>query len=211
MASSVIENIRRNVNHWYLPILVGLFFIVAGIYIFMTPVASYLSLAILFSILFLCSGALEIFFAFANQAQLRGWGWMLGAGIVDFVIGCYLISSPPLAAEVLPLFVGIVLMFRSFRGLGMAFDMKAMHTKGWGSLVFLAILGLVFSFFMISNLQFGAFTVVYWTSLTFVLLGVLSIYFGLALRVLKRKGGQISQDLVDKYEAIQQQIKKELE
>ena len=34
MTSSIIDNIRRNVNHWYLPIIVGLFFIVAGIYIF---------------------------------------------------------------------------------------------------------------------------------------------------------------------------------
>ena len=211
MTSSVIENIRRNVNHWYLPVLVGVFFIVAGVYIFMTPVASYLSLAILFSVLFLCSGFLEIFFALANSKQLRGWGWMLGAGIVDFVIGCYLISSPPLAAEVLPLFVGIVLMFRSFRGLGIAFDMKAMHTKGYGSLIVLAILGLIFAFFMISNLQFGAFTVVYWTSLTFIFLGILSMYFGFALRTLKKKGGQISQELVDKYQAIQEQIKKELE
>lgn len=211
MTSSIIDNIRRNVNHWYLPIIVGLFFIVAGIYIFMTPLASYLSLAILFSVIFLCSGFMEIIFAFSNKNQIKGWGWMLACGIVDFILGAFLVSSPSLSMEVLPLFVGIVLMFRSFRGIGIAFDMQSMHVKGWGSLMFFAIIGVIFSFFMISNLTFGAFTVVYWTSFTFVFLGIMSVYFGIQLRKLKSKGQQISDDLVKRYEDIQEEIKKELE
>lgn len=210
MAQTFFKSIKRSIKNWYIPVVLGVFFIIAGIYIFSTPIASYFSLAILFSTLFLVSGIFEIAFAISNKDELEGWGWLLFSGIVDVLLGSLLLGSPSLSLTFLPIYVGLVLMFRSMRGMGLAFDLKHYGAKGWGSLLFLGILGLIFSILMVTNLEFGAFTIVYWTAFTFVMLGVFSIFYGIQLKGLKNRAGKISEELKQKYEAIQEEIKKEL-
>ena len=51
---------------WFLPLLSGILFIIAGIWIFRTPESSYVALSILFAAAFFVSGIFEIFRALGN-------------------------------------------------------------------------------------------------------------------------------------------------
>ncbi|MEK6449818.1 MULTISPECIES: HdeD family acid-resistance protein [Myroides] len=210
MTNSFVKTVKDRVKNWYIPAIVGALFVVGGIYIFMTPLASYFSLTVLFSCMFLISGIFEIAFAFSNRDQLDGWGWMLFSGIVDLILGTILIGNPSLSAVVLPIFVGFGLMFRSMRGMGIAFDLKNYGVKSWTGLFVFALLGMIFAFFMLWNLEFGAFTIVYWTAFSFILLGIYGIMYGFFLRRIKKHAGEIDQELVDKYEAIKEEMRKRL-
>lgn len=208
MSSTILSRIKQNVKHWYIPVILGVVFIIAGFFIMMTPVASYLSLALLFSWLFFFSGIAEVIFALSNKKELDGWGWILFSGIVDVVLGLVLLSQPAITLQVLPIYVGCLLLFRSVRSLSMAIELNRYGIKGISSLVLFGILGLLFAIFMITNLEAGAFTIVYWTAFSVMTLGLFSIIFGVKLKKLKNKGAKISEELIKKWEAIQEEIKK---
>ncbi|MDM1044403.1 DUF308 domain-containing protein [Myroides sp. 1354] len=211
MSSIILNRIKQNVKHWYLPVILGVVFILAGIFIMMTPVASYLSLALLFSWLFFFSGIAEIAFALSNRKQLDGWGWILFSGIVDVVLGLILLSKPAITLQVLPIYVGCVLLFRSVRSLSMAVELNNYGVKGISSMVLFGILGLLFAIFMMTNLEAGAFTIVYWTAFSIMTLGLFSILYGMKLKKLKNRGAKISDELTKKWEAIQEEVRKAMD
>ena len=55
MNTSPLEAAAYSIKHWYLPLLIGLVLLLLGIYVFITPLASYLALSLIFSISFLVS------------------------------------------------------------------------------------------------------------------------------------------------------------
>ena len=64
------KTIRNTIKHWYVPAIIGALFIVLGGYLFTVPESAYLSLVMLFSISFLASGIMEIFFSVQNKDEL---------------------------------------------------------------------------------------------------------------------------------------------
>jgi uncharacterized membrane protein HdeD (DUF308 family) len=55
------------IKHWWISLLPGILFILTGIWVSLTPLASYVALSILFSMLFFVNGVLEILFAIVNR------------------------------------------------------------------------------------------------------------------------------------------------
>ncbi len=207
MKSTLLEKIQSRINHWYIPVVVGILFVILGLYVMLTPIAAYLSLAIIFSWLFIFSGIAEMSFAVTNKQGMHNWGWIFFSGVVDFLLGLLLISNPTVTLEILPIYVGIVLMFKSIRGMSIAMDLKQYGVKnGAGSLMFLCALGIVFSIFMISNVEFGAFTVVYWTAFSLIMFGFFNITIGVKFKSVKDKSANISQDLADRISKIKEEI-----
>jgi uncharacterized membrane protein HdeD (DUF308 family) len=74
MYNETFKSIKDAINHWYLLLILGIIFIVTGIWAIITPAATYLSLAILFSVAFFVTGILEIIFSISYRKQLDGWG-----------------------------------------------------------------------------------------------------------------------------------------
>ena len=116
--SNLIEDIKYNVKNWWLYVVSGVLFIATGIAIYAWPIASYVSLSIVFSILMLSNGFSQIVFASDNRNLLRGWGWILVSGIIDVALGTYLLLYPTVTMVTLPYFVGFWLIFRSFSSHG---------------------------------------------------------------------------------------------
>ena len=207
MKNSLLQTIQNRINHWYIPIIIGVLFTVLGIYVMLTPIASYLSLAFIFSWLFIFSGIAEMSFAISNKEGMQNWGWLFFSGIIDFILGLILISNPAVTLEVLPIYVGIILLFKSIRGMSIAMDLKHYGlNNGSGSLMFMCILGILFSIFMISNVEFGAFTVVYWTAFALIMFGIFSIAVGIKFKSVKDKSANISEDLANRIQKIREEI-----
>lgn len=179
------KTIKNSIRHWYLLLIVGLIHIAAGIWVFLTPLSSYLALALLFSISFLVSGISEIVFSISNRKELDNWGWKLASGLLTFLIGLVLIASPLLTITTLPLFVGFVVLFRSIMAISFSLELKSYGVTNWGWLLFIGILGLIFSCILIWNPVFAGLTLVYWTGLALISLGIFSIYFSIELKKLR--------------------------
>lgn len=177
--SNIFKTITNTVKHWYIPLIIGLLFIILGIYIFTVPLETYVTLSIIFSISFIISGGLDIYFSINNRKSLSGWGWNLAIGILSLLIGIYLIMKPEISIATLPLYVGFVLLFRSIKGLGFSFELKEMKVLNWGNLAIVSILSLFLSFFLIAHPIFTGLSLVTLTALSFITLGISSIVFHL--------------------------------
>lgn len=173
---------KNAIKHWYLSLILGILFLIAGIWIFLTPRESYVLLAVIFSVIFFVTGVFEIFFYSANHNSIHNWGWGLAFGIVDLIIGLWLIINPILSIEVMPFFIGIMLMFISAGAMAISFDLKKAGIKEWGWLMATSILGIVFSFFMIWDPFFGGMAIVIWTALAFLTIGIFRIMLSFKLK-----------------------------
>ena len=86
MKTSFVKSIRKSARYWFIPLIVGILFIILGGYTIATPLKSYLALAVLFSLSFLVTGTSEVIFAFVNRKEIENWGWSLSLGIITAII-----------------------------------------------------------------------------------------------------------------------------
>ncbi len=186
MTNPFIKKITESVRHWYIPLIVGMILIGTAIWTFSYPAESYLVLTTVFSLSFLFSGILEIFFAVANRKELDNWGWTLTLGIMTALVGVMLLTNPEISMISLPLYVGFVLMFRSFVAMGIAIDLKNYGVLEWGTLMVIGVLGLIFSLILIRNPIFAGMTLVFWTGTALLLSGVFNIYVAMKLKNLHK-------------------------
>ncbi len=174
------------VKYWYLPLILGLIFIAAGVWVIFTPVESYLALSILFAITFLISGIIGISYAVSNRNILSGWGWSLAAGIAELLIGILLIARLEFTVVILALFVGFAVLFRSVMAVIWSFEFKKLEVPGWGSLLALGILGVLLALILLWNPILAGLTVVAYTSAAFVVTGGFQVYLSFQLRKFSR-------------------------
>jgi uncharacterized membrane protein HdeD (DUF308 family) len=201
--TNVISQAVSIVKNWWVFLLSGILLIVGSIYVFITPVESYVALAWLFSVLVLANGISYVYFSISNHKELEGWGWYLAGGIFEIILGVVLIYYPDLSIMMLPLFVGFWFMFRGAQIIAASLDLKKYGFLDWGWLMLFGIALTIMSFFMILDPLFGFFNVVWLTSLALLLLGVSNIMISLKLKKIKSK-------TIDKVEEFKKKAIKDL-
>jgi len=179
------KSIKNSIKHWWVPLLVGILFILMGGYSFYSPVTTYESLTIVFVVTFLFSGLSEIYFAIVNRHEIDNWGWTLTLGIFTAIIGFILYLRPLESMEVLAYFIGFWVLFRSISGISYSLDLKKYKTNNWGSLLALSVLGVLVGLIMVLNPILAGFTVVIWLGCGLIVAGVFAITLAFSLKKLK--------------------------
>jgi uncharacterized membrane protein HdeD (DUF308 family) len=205
--TTFFKTISNTIKHWYMPLIIGLLLIAMGIYIFTVPLATYLTLTAFFTASFIASGILEIYFSVANRNEIDGWGWYLTGGILTLFVGILLAVEPGISATTLPFFVGFSLLFKSFQGLGLAFDLKNYGILRWGNLALTSVLGIIFSLLLVMNPIFTGISLVTLTAFAFIFAGISGIVLAFDLKKLKNLPAQISSDLNNKMEKLKEEYK----
>lgn len=205
--ASIFKTFQYSVKHWYLPLVLGIINLLFGLYIFTTPIETYVTLSFLFSISFVVSGILDTIFSIQNHKTLDGWGWYLTGGLLSLAMGIYLIIHPAITIAILPFVVGITALFRSFQLLGFAFDLKEDRNLSWGNIAIISVLGIVFSFLLLANPIFSGISIVVLTAMSFISIGIASIILALNLKKIKDYPSKISEELKNKIENIEKEIK----
>lgn len=209
--ATFFKAIRNTVKYWYVPAIIGILLIILGVYVFTVPLATYMTLVTVFSISFLVSGALEIYFSVQNKDELEGWGWYLTSGIFSLLIGVLLVAKPGVAATALPFFVGFSLLFRSLQGLGFAFELKNYGLINWGNLAIASVLGMVFSFLLIVHPVFTGMSLVIITALSFIFAGIVGVILAFQLKKLKSFPNKVSNEFRKKIEDLKEEYYEILE
>lgn len=186
MYNDTFKSIKDNIKHWYLPSILGIIFVIVGIWSIITPASTYLSLALIFSITFFIVGLLEIIFSISYRKQLDDWGWSLASGILSVIIGVILIMHPQISVITLPIFVGFVVLYQSIMAIVWSIEMQSYKVPNWGWMLFIGIVGVIFSFFLILNPLFAGFTIAVFTGIALITVGVFHIYFSIELKKLNK-------------------------
>ena len=203
---TLFQTITRSVKNWYIPLIVGILMIAVGIYVFMVPLATYLTLTLLFCISFIIKGLLNIFFSIRNHKILQGWGWYLVGGLLLLAGGIILSIYPEISIVILPFVVGFTLLFSSFYLLGFSFEMKSLGILNWGYAAILSVIGVIFSFMLIVSPVISGLSLVLLTGVSFIVTGGASIVLSFDLKRLKKIPENLSSELKDKIEAINKEL-----
>lgn len=181
--SSLIEQSKQAVRHWWLLLVVGIALLAVGILVFIYPARSYLDLSVLFGWLILFSGVMEVVLAARSRHFVTGRGWMLAGGIIEIILGAILIFNVALSAVTLPIFLGFWLLMRGFSTIGLASDMHVLGIRGSGWTVLTGVLLLICSLWMLLQpLAFGTTAVVVWVGLSLLFAGISTVSLSLQLR-----------------------------
>ena len=182
MTTTYVDDVKESVRYWWTYLIGGILLLVVGVLVLMYPVTSYAGLSLYFAAAILVNGIMQIIFSVNNRTVLSGWGWYLTGGIIDLIVGGYLLTYPVVAAATLPLYIGFWLMFRSFSAISTSLDLRAMGMQGWGWLLVIALLTLALAVGILFNPGLGVLTAISFTSFAMLALGVGSIIVAFRLR-----------------------------
>ena len=155
--------------------LAGVLCIALGIAVFVFPLQSYVTLSILAGILMLLVGAAQLIIASTSGNYLAMRSYMLVGGLIDLILGLLLCIYPGVTMALLPIMLGIWMMYHSFMIIAFGGDMETFRVKGSGWTIIGGVLLLALSFVVLVNpFSAGVAAVV-------VLSGIGLIVFGLLL------------------------------
>ena len=132
------ENIARRatnaVKNWWLLLIAGLLLVGVGVVVFCYPAGSYLTFAWLFGIVFLVSGIAQVGLSFSRNIFLSRGGLVAG-GILDIVLGLILLCNIYISLLIMPIILGLWILYHGFMTIGLAGDLNAFGVKGSGWLL----------------------------------------------------------------------------
>ena len=184
--NTLSDTISSSIKNWWWFVIKGLLLITAGIAIIARPVEGYAGLSILFSLVILGVGLTQIFFSIGNSDVLKGWGWTFASGIIDVIIGIYLLSYPIITMATLPYFVGFWLMFRAFYLMGSSVDLKTMGVPGWGWVLAGGLLLVILAFAVLYYPAAGAISIVAYSASAFFVAGIFNIALAYKFKTIKK-------------------------
>ena len=168
---TVFNEIQHSVKNWWTSLLLGIVYIIVALWLMFSPLSSYVALSIVFSISMLISGILEIIFSLSNRKGVPSWGWYLVGGIIDLILGIYLIAYPMVSMEVIPFII----------------DLKRYGTRDWGWYMAFGILAIICALIILWQPAVGALYVVYMISFTFFIIGLFRVMLSFELRNLHKR------------------------
>jgi uncharacterized membrane protein HdeD (DUF308 family) len=198
-----MEPISKTLKNWWMLLVLGILFVAFSVWIFLTPLTSYISLAIVFSIFVFADGIVGLIFTISNWKSLEGRGWQLANSILLLIIGFILLVYPGLSLATLPFIVGFWLMMRGVFVISSAVELRKYGGSNWGWILVSGIFLLLFSVLVILNPLFGAVYVVVFTACSFLMMGIAQIALSLMLR--KMKG-----NVLDKIEAFTDSLRADM-
>ena len=164
----------RVIKHWWLLLIAGILCVAAGICVFAFPIESYVTLSVLFGVLMLLTGAAQLIIASTSGNYLMMKGYFIVGGVLDIILGIFLCLYPGISLVVLPIMMGLWLMYHSFIIISFGGDMDTFRLSGGGMLVVLGILLLVLSIFvLVDPLSVGIVTVLTVAGIGLLMLGLI--------------------------------------
>ncbi len=189
---TIFDELKQEVKNWWVSLILGILYVAVALGLMFFPFNGYAALSILFSVSMLVSGLLEIAFAVSNRQRVSSWGWYLAGGVIDMILGLYLVTYPVLSMEVIPFIIAFWLMFRGFSAVGYAMDLKRYGTKEWGWYTAFGILAIVCSLIILWQPTVGAIYAVYMISFAFLIIGFFRIMLSFELKNLHKRSSRNS-------------------
>ena len=180
------DEIQHSVKNWWMSLILGILYIGVALCLMFAPLSSYVALSIIFSISMLVSGILEILFAISNK-HVSSWGWYLAGGIIDLIIGIYLVAYPMVSMEGIPFLIAFWLMFRGSSATGYSMALKRYGTRDWGWYMAFGILAILCSLLILWQPAVGALYAVYMISFTFLIIGLFRFMLAFELKNLHKR------------------------
>lgn len=133
-------------NQWWIVLLYGILSVILGIYFFVSPGLTLVSVVFVVGVYWLVTGIIGLFDMFQDRTA---WGWKLFFSVIGILAGLMVISRPLWAALVVPsIYVIIIAVWGLILGIGML--ISAFKGAGWGTGI-MGVLAIIMGFYLLSN------------------------------------------------------------
>lgn len=194
------RTMHNTLSYWYLPLIVGVLYIVLGGGVIFTPITFFLLLTAFLSIGITISGILEFAYAIINRSILKNWIWLLFGAIINVIVGIYLVISLGFTATMLSIFIGVWALLRSIIAIINSFIIKRRGEKQWVLVLILAIIGVGLSSFMLWHpLYLGKVTMI-WIGIGLLAIGILHILISILFNRIRKVAQKIQEKQLPYYE-----------
>lgn len=171
---NLTAKVGRVIRHWWLLMLAGILCVAAGIVVFVFPMESYLTLAIIFGVLMLIVGAAQLIIASTSGNYLAMKGYVVVGGVLDLILGIFLCVYPAVTVVLLPIMLGLWMMYHSFMIIAFGGDLETFKIDGSVWVIVGGILLLILSFLVLVNpFSVGMTTVIVLTGIGLIVFGCL--------------------------------------
>jgi len=169
------------IKNWWILTIMGILFVLLGIYVVMQPVISFIILAQIIAAYFMVTGIFEVAFSLSNT-KISGWGWRLAKGILDIIIGAYLLRNPGLPEAFLLFLTAFWILFYGASLVSFSFDIKGLGASGWVFWLIIGILAVLAACYLLFNPTGGILFVSSFLAVSSIILGVFNLFAGQRLR-----------------------------
>lgn len=188
----IITSAGKTIRHWWMFLVAGLMLIAGGIVVFCYPTESYLTLTVMFGVLMIVSGIVELVVASTSHNWFIMRGYSIIGGIVDVLLGLLLCCYPGMTLVLLPVMLGIFMLYHSFMTIGFGSDLRAMGVQGSGWATASGILLLVLSILvLVKPFGFGMGVVVTLTGVALIVMGIAAVGASFKLKDIHKDFSQI--------------------
>jgi len=109
--------------------LLGVLFIIAGIYALVHPYDTFQTLAMLVGLFLLVKGIFDLSVAFMTKGEFELWWLQLVTGIIEILLAFWVAGDFRSKAILLVIYVGIVALARGITELFLAFKLKGLRRR----------------------------------------------------------------------------------
>ena len=185
----------RIITKWWLLLVAGILSIIAGVCVFVFPIESYVTMAVLFGVLMLLTGAAQLIISSTSGNYLMMKGYFIVGGILDVILGIFLCVYPGVSLFVLPILMGLWMLYHSFIIISFGADMDTFRMSGGGMFTVFGILLLILSIFvLVDPFSVGVATVLFVAGVGLILLGLMFCSISVKLRDLHKNMANLSGD-----------------
>lgn len=161
---------KKSVGQRIWAIIAALLYVLAGFFFIKYPIESLDVVGIIYVIFFIAAGFSQIFGYFVGR-KLGASGWLLALGIIDVILGCYLLANANALFMLVPLFIIIWAFIVGFGRIGLAFSQRK-QSQGWIVTLLLGLLLLFIGVLMIFLPLFSVVTVSILFAIAMFVLGI---------------------------------------
>ncbi len=173
---------ERRARSWRFLLITGLISVAAGILFMFTPTTLFVGISLLFSLIFLISGAAGIGYSLATKSYSDNWVWSLMTGVISLLMGALLFFKPQISVVAIPVLIGAIVLIKSLGLVRWSFLARQFDDKASGWLLAIGLLGAIVAILVFRNPIFIGTALAIMIALSLIAGGVFQIWLACRLK-----------------------------
>jgi uncharacterized membrane protein HdeD (DUF308 family) len=175
------NSVKRGPVMW-VTLFKGVLLVVLGLWMLKMPRESFEGLAFLIGLITLIGGLIETVSSYYARKKPGVWGWNLSGGILDIIIGIFLMVNPMAILALITIFISFWLILFSILIISKSITQKRLGRESWSRNLFFGIVLLLIGVVLIWHPQAMGITLIFWLAFSFLTLGVFRIILAFQAR-----------------------------
>lgn len=178
---------KTKVKQWFVSLILGFLYIGLGVWMLRTPLHRYVLLSLIFGASILFLGLFWTAISISTNRMLTNWNWLFTVGLVELISGILLILFPNISPKILPLLLGLWIIFGGIIVIGSSLRYKSLGGKGWVWFLVFGLITALFSMLLLADSRFADITRIAMTAFALITFGFLRIIFSLSIKKIRNK------------------------